>query len=347
MVIWNPWKEAPEISKSRDFDLPIRQAPNGGYELQASAGPICTCVSSDFFLQEADGWRRDAWNIIRERTDLRFVILAKNIRRFLIGLPGDWGTGYENVTIVCVCENQAQADDRMPVFLKLPIVRREVRAEPLTEELFLEPYLESGRITRVVCGGESGEHGRLCCYEWVLQLREQCVRHRTEFCFSRTGTNFQKGEKCYRIAPEIQKAQAKKAGIDYIPQTEIEERAQFMDALFLRLSKSEFRRRFRLEKRDTEYAEKKGRETIRRHAEDFVRQRLAPAEPANDGRQTPMRGHPVFPAQHATGTCCRGCLYKWHRIEKGRELSEEEQAYIVSVICEWIARQMKSMGKDF
>ena len=75
MVIWNPWKEAPEISKSRDFDLPIRQAPNGGYELQASAGPICTCVSSDFFLQEADGWRRDAWNIIRERTDLRLSLI--------------------------------------------------------------------------------------------------------------------------------------------------------------------------------------------------------------------------------------------------------------------------------
>ena len=81
---------------------------------------------------------------------------------------------------------------------------------------------------------------------------------------------------------------------------------------------------------------------MEQHARDFVRQRLAPAEPAHDGKQTPMKGHPVFLAQHATGTCCRGCLYKWHRIPKGRALYPAEQDYVVDILLEWIRRQQAS-----
>ena len=114
--------------------------------------------------------------------------------------------------------------------------------------------------------------------------------------------------------------------------------------LFTRLSRSDFRMRFRLKDADMQYILEKGTDTIRRHAADFVRKRLAPAEPANDGKQTPMRGapagHPIFLGQHATGTCCRGCLEKWHGIPKGRALTEEEQEYIVNVLMEWIRRQM-------
>ena len=111
--------------------------------------------------------------------------------------------------------------------------------------------------------------------------------------------------------------------------------------LFSRLSRSAFRSRFRLKPADKEYAEEKGMDVIRRHAEDFVRKRLAPAVIPNDGRQTPMRGHPVFIAQHATGCCCRGCFEKWHGIPRGRELTPDEQAYAVAVIMEWIRRQMR------
>ncbi len=82
-------------------------------------------------------------------------------------------------------------------------------------------------------------------------------------------------------------------------------------------------------------------DTIRSHAQDFVSKRLAPAEPANDGKQTPMKGHPVFIAQHATATCCRGCLEKWHRIPKGAELTDEQQEYVVNVLMEWIERQIR------
>lgn len=112
------------------------------------------------------------------------------------------------------------------------------------------------------------------------------------------------------------------------------------DDLFARLAKSQFRSRFHLKPSDIEYIHKKGMETICRHAEDFIRKRLSPASIANDGRQTPMRGHPVFIAQHATGCCCRGCLEKWHGIKAGHELSEDELRYIVSVIMEWIRRDM-------
>lgn len=111
-------------------------------------------------------------------------------------------------------------------------------------------------------------------------------------------------------------------------------------ALFERLAQSEFRSRFRLSRTDREYIGEKGMDTIRRHAEDFVRKRLASTVIPNDGKQTPMRGHPVFVAQHATGCCCRGCFEKWHHIPAGRALTADEQRYAVGVLLAWIRRQL-------
>lgn len=110
--------------------------------------------------------------------------------------------------------------------------------------------------------------------------------------------------------------------------------------LFERLSKSAFRSRFHLSQKDREYIAEKGLATIRKHAEDFVAKRLAPAIIPNDGKQTPMRGHPVFIAQHATGCCCRGCFSKWHHIPAGRQLTIVEQQYAVAVLMAWIERQI-------
>ena len=111
--------------------------------------------------------------------------------------------------------------------------------------------------------------------------------------------------------------------------------------LFYRLSRSKFRSRFYLNEKEKQYVHDKGMDTIRRHAEDFVRQRLAPAVIPNDGKQTPMRGHPAFVAQHATATCCRGCLSKWHHIPAGVPLTQAQQDYVVDVIMAWIAQQMR------
>ena len=107
-----------------------------------------------------------------------------------------------------------------------------------------------------------------------------------------------------------------------------------------KLAKSKFRSRFKLETKELEYIKDKGLDKIQSHAGDFIRDRVAPKEPLNDGKQTPMRGHPVFIAQHATATCCRGCIEKWHKFQKGRELTQNEQEYLVSIIMEWIKRQI-------
>lgn len=112
--------------------------------------------------------------------------------------------------------------------------------------------------------------------------------------------------------------------------------------LFNRLAQSDFRRSFHLKKVDKDYIRKKGLETIRMHAADFVSKRLAPAVIGNDGKQTPMRGHPVFIAQHATACCCRGCFSKWHHIPAGRTLTEAEQAYAVDVLMSWIEKEYLS-----
>ena len=107
-----------------------------------------------------------------------------------------------------------------------------------------------------------------------------------------------------------------------------------------KLAKSEFRNRIKLKAKDLEYIKDKGIDKIYSHAKDFIKKRIAPAEIPNDGKQTPMKGHPVFIAQHATATCCRGCIEKWHKIPKGRELTLSQQEYLVSIIMEWIKRQL-------
>lgn len=113
------------------------------------------------------------------------------------------------------------------------------------------------------------------------------------------------------------------------------------DDILNRLGKSAFRAKFRLKNKELEYIEQKGIETIKSHARDFISKRIAPAEIPNDGKQTPMRGHPVFIAQHATATCCRGCINKWHKFPKNVQLSQGQQDYLVDLIMEWIKRQVK------
>ena len=112
-----------------------------------------------------------------------------------------------------------------------------------------------------------------------------------------------------------------------------------IDELFTALGRSRFRSRFRLSGKEAEYFKQKGMAAILEHARDFVMRRLAEANPANDGKQTPMRNHPVFIAQHATGTCCRKCLEKWHYILKGKPLTEEQIDYIIEVLKRWFSGQ--------
>ena len=110
----------------------------------------------------------------------------------------------------------------------------------------------------------------------------------------------------------------------------------------IKLKKSDFRARFHLSEKDKEYIAEKGLDTVRKHAEEFVRTRLAPAYPPNDGKQTPMRGHPVFVAQHACACCCRGCLEKWYRVPQGKKLTDVQQEKIVNLLMAWITEEIGS-----
>jgi hypothetical protein len=112
-----------------------------------------------------------------------------------------------------------------------------------------------------------------------------------------------------------------------------------LDDVFAALSRSPFRQRMKLGPSESEYLKSKGLPLVVEHAEDLIAKRLAPAAPLNDGKQTPFKGHPVFIAQHATATCCRGCLEKWHQIPRGRELSREEQGHVVAALERWLRAQ--------
>lgn len=236
MTIWNPWhgcrkispgclncymyrrdaqfdKDSTVITKTGTFDLPIKKKRDGSYKLQDS-GYVYACMTSDFFIEEADEWRAEAWDMMHRRSDLNFYIVTKRIDRFTVGLPSDWGDGYDNVTICSTCENQQTADYRLPILLDLPIKHREIIHEPMLEKIDIEKYLSSGKIEEVTCGGESGPDARLCSFDWILSTREQCVRQNVHFHFKQTGANFLKDGKLYHIKRNMQMSQARKAGID-------------------------------------------------------------------------------------------------------------------------------------
>jgi hypothetical protein len=113
-----------------------------------------------------------------------------------------------------------------------------------------------------------------------------------------------------------------------------------IDDIFAALARSPFRRRFTLSGKERAYLEAKGIETVLEHARDFIDRRLSPARPPRDGKQTPFRGHPVFVAQHATATCCRGCLEKWHGIARGHALDERERSHVAAVIARWLRLEL-------
>ncbi len=367
MVVWNPWhgcrkisagcancyvyrrdesigKDASVIAKTGDYSLPLKKNRQGEYKLKAEDGIVFTCMTSDFFLEEADDWRQGCWDIIRLRNDLQFHIITKRIDRFEKCIPSDWGEGWDNVTVCCTCENQERADYRLPVFLKLPIKHREIISEPMLEEINIEKYLSAGAIEHVSCGGESGPYARPCDLRWIKEVRRECIRSGVPFTFRQTGAVFIKDGRVYHLDRKLHISQAKKSGYSYIPGNDsgaaIKYELPDRNELFARLSRSEFRSRFHLTEKDKSYIVEKGLDTIQIHAKDFVEKRLSPESPENDGKQTPMKGHPVFAAQHATACCCRGCLEKWHDIPAGKILTQAEQSYIVDVLMEWIQKEM-------
>ena len=207
-------KDPSVVSKTASYDLPVRRKRDGSYKLDGGR-EIFTCGTSDFFIEEADAWRADAWRFIRERPDISFLIITKRIHRLPVSLPPDWGNGYENVRIGCTVENQKMADKRLPIFMDAPLLHRIIICEPLLGPLDVSPYLASGKFEQLVAGGESGMQARTCDYRWILSLCGQCRRHRVSFWFKQTGRNFLKDGRRYTILKRLQHSQARKAGLNF------------------------------------------------------------------------------------------------------------------------------------
>ena len=235
MSIWNPWhgcfkispgcqncyvyrrdsqfeKDSTVVHKTKNFDLPIKKDRNGEYKLKAGE-IVNTCFTSDFFIDKADKWRNDAFSMMKRRKDLKFFIITKRIDRFMSCVPLDWGNGYENVLIACTVENQEMADYRLPIYTKAPIKHKAIICEPLLGKINLIPYLND-EIGFVMVGGESGTNARTCEYDYVLDIKNQCLDKKINFRFHQTGTYLKKGGKIYNIPRKFQHIQAKKADID-------------------------------------------------------------------------------------------------------------------------------------
>lgn len=236
--IWNPWHGCHKYSegcehcymyyldKQRDrdgsdiykvktnFDLPLKKDRSGNYKVK-SGESLRVCMTSDFFLVEADEWRKDVWKMIRERSDVNFYLLTKRAERIQKCLPDDWGDGYENVSLNVTIENQKRADERLAILLSVPAKHKGAMAAPFIGPISIEKYLKSGQIESIFADGENYEGARPLKYEWVKDLYEQCVRNNVPFSFFGIGNEFVKDGHIYHICKAYQHIEALKSGLQY------------------------------------------------------------------------------------------------------------------------------------
>lgn len=199
------------VRKTSAFYLPMRRDRRGDWKIPAGS-MVMTCFSSDFFIEEIDAWREEAWRMMRERKDLEFYMVTKRPERIAESLPRFWAELKARVYICCTMENQRRVDERLPVFQALPLVHREIIVEPMLEMVDFHGSLSG--IDRIIVGGESGRNARPCYYEWVLDVRRQCEEAGVGFHFMQTGGNFYKDGKNYKLTHKLQMAQARRANID-------------------------------------------------------------------------------------------------------------------------------------
>ena len=237
--IWNPWhgckkcsegcqncymyfldaqrgKNGADIYRTKSgFNYPLSKDRHGRYKVQ-SGEQLRVCMTSDFFLEEADEWRSEAWSIIRQRPDVVFFLLTKRPERVKDCLPYDWGDGWENVFFNVSCENQKRADERIPILLSLPFKHKGIMCAPFIGAISIKKYLPSGQLEQVICDGENYAGARPCHFEWVKQLRDECREYNVTFAFIGTGRRFVKDGKMYKIeGSELQANQAYKSGMSF------------------------------------------------------------------------------------------------------------------------------------
>ena len=211
-VSWNPWHGCHRVSegcrncfmfagddrrgiedsnivrRSRtQFDLPMRKDRNGRYAYRDCV--IGTCMTSDFFIEEADQWRKEAWDIMRARRDCTFVITTKRPQRIAECLPDDWGDGYPNVMLAVSTENQRTWDERIPILASVPCRHPIVFMAPMIGPIDADELLGKYHMDCIFVGGEYGPGARVCDHDWVLKVREACVRHDVSFHWRNSGEN--------------------------------------------------------------------------------------------------------------------------------------------------------------
>lgn len=199
------------ITKTDKFDWPIRRNKKNEYNIKGNK-ILATCFATDFFLPEADEWRKEVWAMIKERQDIEFLILTKRIDRFMDCIPEDWGEGYDNVFLGCTVETQELADYRLSLFLSYPIKRRFIACSPILGSIDLSNYLDG--VEHVTVSGENGLDGRECDYEWILDIRKQCEDAGKTFWFKSTGTFFRYNGRLEKINPFKQGSLAKELNIN-------------------------------------------------------------------------------------------------------------------------------------
>lgn len=238
--IWNPWHGCVKCSEGCEhcymyfldrvrnrngadiyrtktgFTYPLQRFRDGSYKVK-SGELIRVCMSSDFFLEEADEWRDEAWEIMRRRPDVKFFLLTKRPQRVADCLPKNWGYGWDNVMFNVTCENQHRADERIPILKELPFKHKGIMCAPFIGAVSIEKYLGNGVIEQVICGGENYDGARPCHFDWVKSLRSECVRHNITFCFIETGTVFMKdGKRYYMPKKQLQSEMAYKSGMNFV-----------------------------------------------------------------------------------------------------------------------------------
>jgi len=236
--IWNPWhgcvkcsegcqhcymyfldnlrnRNGRDIYRTKNFSYPLQKKRNGHYKIQ-SGEMIRVCMTSDFFLKEADVWREEAWRIMQRRSDVKFFLLTKRPERVAECLPSDWGTGWRNIFLNVSCENQHWADLRIPLLLRLPFKHKGIMCAPLLGSIHIKKYLATGQLEQVICGGENYDGARPCNFNWIKNLRQECVMTDTTFCFIETGTTFIKDGKTYHLREKsLQSAMALKSQMNF------------------------------------------------------------------------------------------------------------------------------------
>lgn len=238
MLIWNPWHGCHPVSEGcahcymyfldrrRGIDisrvvrtaqsrLPLRRHRNGTFAIPPGA-EVQVGLSTDFFVEEADEWRGEAWAVMRQRPDVVFRLLTKRIERVASCLPPDWGAGYANVMLSVTAESQRRVDERLPLLLATPARHKGVMAAPLLGAIDMRRYLADGGIDEVTTDGERYDGARPCHYEWVESLSRQCAEHDIPFTFFGTGDVFVKDGRTYHIADkQTQRTQAERSGLNH------------------------------------------------------------------------------------------------------------------------------------